>query len=115
MGLAFAEMDAAQQAQVLKLIGAFADHLQPELTEARLARVRAAPLDSIRVGWAGSDQPRQPHYFRIQGATFLIEFDNSGGNHIHSVWRDFEGDFGRDVLLDHYRGAEGTAHRHGSR
>jgi hypothetical protein len=77
--------------------------------------VRAAPLDSIRVGWAGSDQPRQPHYFRIQGANFLIEFDNSGGNHIHSVWRDFEGDFGRDVLRDHYRGAEGTAHRHGKR
>ena len=55
VGLPFAEMDAAQQAQVLKLIGAFADHLQPELSEARLARVRAAPLDSIRVGWAGSD------------------------------------------------------------
>ena len=55
-GLPFAEMDAAQQAQVLKLIGAFADHLQPELTEARLARVRAAPLDSIRsrLGWIGS-------------------------------------------------------------
>jgi hypothetical protein len=115
VGLPFAEMDVAQQAQVLKLIGAFADHLQPELTEARLARVRAASLDSIRVGWAGSDQPRQPHYFRIQGANFLIEFDNSGGNHIHSVWRDFEGDFGRDVLREHYRGAQGTAHRHGSR
>lgn len=115
VGLPFAEMDAAQQAQVLKLIGAFADHLQPDLTQARLARVRAAPLDSIRVGWAGSDQPRQPHYFRIQGANFLIEFDNSGGNHIHSVWRDFEGDFGRDALREHYRDAEGTAHRHGSR
>lgn len=115
VGLPFGEMDPAQQAQVLKLISAFADHLQPELTEARLARVRVAPLDSIRVGWAGSDQPRQPHYFRIQGANFLIEFDNSGGNHIHSVWRDFEGDFGRDALREHYRDAEGTAHRHGSR
>jgi hypothetical protein len=115
VGLPFVEMDAVQQAQVLTLIGAFADHLQPELSQARLARVRAAPLDSIRVGWAGSDQPRQPHYLRIEGANFLIEFDNSGGNHIHSVWRDFEGDFGRDVLREHYRGAEGTAHRHGSR
>jgi hypothetical protein len=115
VGLPFSEMDAAQQAQVLKLISVFADHLQPELAQPRLARVRAAPLDSIRVGWAGSDQPRQPHYFRIQGATFLIEFDNSGGNHIHSVWRDFEGDFGRDVLRDHYRGAADTAHGHGSR
>lgn len=54
VGLPFLEMDAAQQAQVLKLIGAFADHLQPELTEARLARVRAASLDAIRVGWIRS-------------------------------------------------------------
>lgn len=113
VGLPFAEMDAAQQAQVLTLIGAFADHLQPALAQARLARVRAAPLDGIRVGWAGSTEPRQPHYFRIQGAHFLIEFDNSGGNHIHSVWRDFEGDFGRDVLREHYQRAQGSTHRHG--
>lgn len=111
-GLPFTEMDAAQQAQVLKLISAFADHLRPELADARLARVRAAPLDTIRFGWAGSDQRGEPHYFRIQGANFLIEFDNSGGNHIHSVWRDFEDDFGRDALREHYRNAEGTAHRH---
>lgn len=112
VGLSLADMDAAQQAQVLALIGAFADHLQPELAQARLARVRAAPLETIRVGWAGSTAPREPHYFRIQGANFLIEFDNSGGNHIHSVWRDFDGDFGRDVLRDHYRRAESSAHRH---
>jgi hypothetical protein len=114
-GLPLAEMDAAQQAQVLKLIASFADHLQPELAQARLARVRAAPLDTMRVAWAGSLQPGQPHYFRIQGAQFLIEYDNSGGNHVHSVWRDFDGDFGRDVLREHYRRAEGSAHRHGSR
>ncbi len=114
VGLPFGEMDAAQQALVLKLIGAFADHQQPELAQGRLARVRAGSLETIRVGWAGSTQPREPHYFRIQGANFLIEFDNSGGNHVHSVWRDFDGDFGRDVLREHYRGAEGRR-RHGTR
>ncbi len=114
MGLPFADMDAGQQAQVLKLITALADHLQPDLAQARLGRVRAAPLDGIRMGWAGSTQAGQPFYFRIQGASFLIEFDNSGGNHIHSVWRDFDGDFGRDVLGEHYRKAEGSAHRHRS-
>jgi hypothetical protein len=115
VGLPFAMMDAAQQAQVLKLIGAFTDHLEPDLAQERLARVRAAPLETILVGWAGSTKPREPHYFRIQGANFLIEFDNSGGNHVHSVWRDFDGDFGRDVLREHYRRAEGSTHRHGSR
>ena len=108
VGLPFAEMDAGQQAQLLALVGAFAEHLQPELAQARLARVRAAPLAGIRMGWAGATQPGRPFYFRIQGAGFLIEFDNSGGNHVHSVWRDFDGDFGRDVLREHYR--EGLAH-----
>lgn len=103
VGLAFADMNAAQQAMLLRLVAIFADHLHPELAQARLARVRAAPLDTIRMAWVGSTVPREPHYFRIQGSSFLIEFDNSGGNHIHSVWRDFEGDFGRDVLREHYR------------
>lgn len=105
VGLAFADMDSAQQAQVLQLIAAFADHLQPELAQARLARVQAAPLATVRMGWAGSQQPGQPFYFRVQGASFLIEFDNSGGDHVHSVWRDFDGDWGRDVLREHYRSA----------
>jgi len=113
VGLPFADMDAAQQAQLLKVIAAFADHLQPELAQARLARVQAAPLATIRMGWAGSDKPGQPFYFRIQGASFLIEFDNSGGNHVHSAWRDFDGDWGRDVLREHYRAAEGSGHKHG--
>ncbi len=115
VGLAWPEMDAAQQAQVLKLIGAFADHLKPALAEARLARVREGGLHTVHVGWAGSTTPREPHYFRIQGATFLIEHDNSGGNHVHAVWRDFAGDFGRDVLREHYRRAAGSGHRHALR
>jgi hypothetical protein len=41
-----------------------------------------------------------PHYYRLQGPTFLLEFDNSrnSGTHIHSVWRDFERDFGSHLL-----------------
>ncbi len=109
-GLAFDQMQASQQAQLLTLIAVFADHLQPDLAQARLARVQAGPLAAIRFGWAGSTVPGQPHYFRVQGANFLIEFDNSGGNHIHTVWRDFEGDFGRDVLREHYeRASRSTA------
>ena len=67
---------------------------------------------AIRFGWAGASERGQPHYWRIQGPRFLIEWDNSGGNHVHSVWRDFDGDWGRDVLGEHYRGARGTGHRH---
>ncbi|MFZ2650194.1 MAG: DUF3500 domain-containing protein [Burkholderiaceae bacterium] len=113
VGLPLSDMNAAQQATVLKLVAVFAEHLRADLTQARLARVRAGGLDSIRVAWAGATQRGEPFYFRVQGADFLIEFDNSGANHIHSVWRDFDGDWGRDVLAEHYRraAARGQPHR----
>jgi hypothetical protein len=102
-GLTAGALDEAQRAALLSLVGAFAAHLQPELADARMARMQASAAGSLRVAWAGSVDPGKPHYFRIQGASFLIEYDNSGGNHVHSVWRDFEGDFGRDVLREHYQ------------
>ena len=111
-GIDFSALAAAQQAQLLALISAFAEHLKPELAQARLARVRAGGLNTLRFGWAGAVDPGQPFYFRIQGPSFVIEFDNSGGNHVHSAWRDFDGDWGRDVLAEHYRQA-GPAHGHG--
>jgi len=113
-GIAFGALDAAQQAQLLALISAFAEHLKPELAQARLARVRVGGLDSLRFGWVGATEPGRPFYFRVQGAGFVIEYDNSGGNHVHSVWRDFDGDWGRDVLAEHYRTAP-PQHGHGKR
>ena len=59
----------------------------------------------LRFGWAGTLEVGGPHYYRVQGPTFVIEYDNvqNGANHIHSVWRDFNGDFGRDILKEHYK------------
>jgi hypothetical protein len=111
VGVAFGALSPAQQAKLLRLVAVFAETVQPELAEARLARVREGGLDTLRFGWAGSVKRGEAHYFRIQGTRALIEFDNSGGNHIHSVWRDFDGDWGRDVLREHYR-RTGLPHRH---
>jgi len=111
-GVSFGALTAAQQATLLKLVTAFAEHLLPPLADARLARVREGGLETLRFGWAGSSRRGEPYYFRVQGARMLIELDNSGGNHIHSVWRDAEGDWGRDVLREHYRRAGGTPHKH---
>jgi hypothetical protein len=112
-GIAFAALTSTQQAQLLKVIERFSAHLKPALMEQRLQRVRVGGLESITFAWVGSPEPKRGHYFRIQGARFLIEYDNSGGNHVHTVWRDFEGDWGRDVLAEHYRKAGGKAkHRH---
>ena len=79
-----------------------------------MARVREGGIEKIRFGWAGATERGSQHYYRVQGPLFLIEYDASqdGGNHIHTVWRDFNGDFGRDLLREHYESAKGTAHRH---
>jgi hypothetical protein len=49
-------------------------------------------------------EPRQGHYYRVRGRTFLLEYDNTqnGANHVHTVWRDAERDFGVDLLREHY-------------
>jgi hypothetical protein len=63
----------------------------------------APDLDQVHLAWAGSTEPGQPHYYRLQGPGLLIEWDNTqrGANHAHSVWRDPESDFGLDVLAAH--------------
>lgn len=111
-GVRWPDLDRGQQAALLRVIDAFAALVEPALAEQRLARVRAGGFEGIAFAWAGAQQRGRPYYYRIQGLRFLIELDNSGGNHIHSVWRDFDGDWGRDVLSEHYRNAAGTDHKH---
>jgi hypothetical protein len=98
----------------MRLIEVYANTFEAGLAKARLARVHEGGIDRIRFGWAGATERGRPHYYRIQGPLFLIEYDASqgGGNHIHTVWRDFDGDFGRDLLRIHYQTSAGTSHRH---
>ena len=62
---------------------------------------------------AGPVTPGEKHYYRVQGPTFVIEFDNTqnNGNHVHSVWRDFDSDFGRDLLREHLANGEALESR----
>jgi len=103
-GLEAAQMNEPQRAQLKKLIEVYADSFEPALRAQRLARVHDVGFSAIRFAWAGSAEKAKPHYYRIQGPKFLIEYDASqnDGNHIHTVWRDFDGDFGHDLLREHY-------------
>ncbi len=104
-GVAHRDLDADQQAALWSIIEEYASAQPAPVAEERLASVHDVGLDGIRFAWMGGDAQGQPHYYRIQGPTFLIEYDNTQGNanHVHSVWRDFDGDFGRDLLDAHYR------------
>ena len=104
-GVAFGDLSRGQQDVLWALIEEYANAQPAAVAAERLAGVKAAGLDGIRFAWMGSLEEGEPHYYRVQGPTFLIEYDNvqNGANHVHSVWRDFDGDFGRDVLAAHYR------------
>jgi hypothetical protein len=107
VGIAAAALDGTQMDILIRLIDEYVSALTPEIARQRTAAVRSSDVPRIHFGWAGGLEPGRPHYYRIQGAAFLIEYDNvqNGANHIHTVWRDFTGDFGRDLLKEHYRRA----------
>jgi len=114
-GLTYARMSGAQRQMLMQLIETHAGAQQDPVARDRLARLRNAGVDAIAFAWMGALEKGQGHYYRVQGPTFLIEFDNTQNraNHIHMVWRDFKGDFGRDLLAEHYRTA--PHHQHGRR
>jgi len=104
-GLAGVELSQRQLDELSTLVGAFARRLPDEVAGAQLNDLERAGMDNLTFAWAGSTEPGQRHYFRIQGPTLLIEHDNTQGNgdHIHSVLRNPADDFGDDVLAEHYR------------
>jgi hypothetical protein len=104
-GLAGSAMTTDQRAALTRLIEAYATMVADDLATDRLAKVKATGPDQVTFAWAGPVEKGAKHYYRVQGPTFLIEYDNTqnDGNHIHAVWRDFQGDFGRDLLREHLR------------
>ena len=104
-GLSAAAMTATQRDLLLALAEQYATRLPDELATAEMERWSGDRLDSVHFAWAGGIEPHQPHYYRIQGPRLLIEYDNTqgGGNHVHSVWRDPDGNFAIDAV------ARGTA------
>jgi hypothetical protein len=102
-GLLYSEMNADQQAQTVALLKFYLNRHRAEIADAALAKVESTGLENIRFAWAGGLERGDGHYYRFQGPTFVVEYDNTqdNANHIHTVWRDFEGDFGRDLLREH--------------
>lgn len=104
-GVLYSALPAKQQALLMRLIEVYTSNMESDLAAERLGRIKSAGLDKIRFAWLGEIEKGKKHYYSVQGPTFLIEYDNTqnNGNHIHSVWRDFNGDFGRDVLREHLK------------
>lgn len=103
-GMPIKQMTETQRQVFLALLDVYARRLRSELAEQDLRKIMDADVEKVRFAWAGSMEPGQPHYYRLHGPTFLVEYDNTqnNANHIHTVWRDLTNDFGDDSLRRHY-------------
>jgi hypothetical protein len=110
-GLPAAAMTAAQQRKLRQLLELYAGRMADGAARTQLERIEEVGFEQLHFAWAGSARPGAPHYYRIHGPTVLIEYDNTqnNANHIHTVWRDLENDFGSDILQRHY---EQQPHHH---
>ncbi len=102
-GLPASALTDAQRAQLWLVIGEYVDRFRPDLTATAKAALRKDG-GNLTFAWMGSTETGAGHYYRIQSPQFLFEYDNTQNNarHPHSVWRDFNGDFGMDLLKEHY-------------
>lgn len=102
-GLQISKMNAKQKELLQSLLDEYCYNMPDPLAQAREEQIKKAG-DQIFFAWAGGLEKGNPHYYRVQAPAFLIEYDDTqnDANHIHSVWRDYDGDFGLDLLKQHY-------------
>ena len=107
-GLPASEMNDTQTRALMNVIEEYLNNSNADVADAQMQRIHEAGLENLHFAWAGSTERGEGHYYRIHGPTVLIEYDNvqGGANHVHSVWRDPENDFGDDLLRRHYEEVE---------
>lgn len=107
LGLAARDMDGAQRALLSALIDVYISRLPDDLASIERAKIERAGMEGVHFAWAGTEKRGDGHYYRLQGESFLVEYDNTqdGANHVHAVWRDMANDFGMDGLRGHLRAA----------
>lgn len=111
-GITVGQLTQGQKVLFWQLVKTYAHNLHPIIAQHEMARLQQASENELYFAWAGATHPGVGHYYRIQGPETLIEFDNTqnNANHIHTVWRSPEHDFGLDVLRDHYLKSHAQAH-----
>jgi hypothetical protein len=108
VGIKYEELNSSQQLIFNKIIKEYISTVPEKEAKKRLGKLKNEEMNEMRFGWTGGINPGDGHYYRIQGKSFLIELANkqNNANHIHTIWRDFNGDFGRDLIGEHYKNSD---------
>ena len=101
-GLAGADLTPSQRTALFRILADWADWLRIDLAQAEQKRMKAG-LNDTRFLWLGGIGVDEPHYWRIVGPHFALEYaaPERDPDHVHALWRDTENDFGGDLLRRH--------------
>jgi hypothetical protein len=103
-GVSYGALDGEAREKLVGIVKHYIGRVSDEVASQEWSKVEQAGLDGITFAWGGAVEKGAGHYYAIQGPTFIVEYDNTqnDANHIHSVWRTFDGDWGEDILAQHY-------------
>ncbi len=127
-GVSFTSLATHHQDYLVELISLYTNRIRPGHAEVRLEEVKRH-LNDTYFAWMGGCDSGDAFYYRITNPVILIEFDHLPGiiydnreptrRHVHSIVRTPNGnDYGRSLLLEHYRrhdhGDPNSTHRQGN-
>jgi len=94
-GIAYGQLDDVQKPMLQALVEAYAADMTPEVASAWLDEIKKVGPENVRFSWTGAPDRNSGHAYKVQGPTFLVEFNNTqnNANHVHAVWRNMLGDF----------------------
>lgn len=98
------DLEPAQRSRLDAVLRCYFERAQEDVASRAWTAVVDAGLGSVSFAWAGSTTPGRPNYYAVKGATFLLEYDNTqdDANHVHTIWRDLQRDWGDDLLAQHH-------------
>ncbi|HEY2787531.1 MAG TPA: DUF3500 domain-containing protein [Fimbriiglobus sp.] len=87
-----------QRVLLLEVIAAWVNIVEPDAAATRLAAIKEK-LDDTYFAWSGPTEKGKAAYFRIQGPAVVIEYaPQNGTDHIHTVIRNPEDDYGAGLM-----------------
>jgi hypothetical protein len=102
-GLPAGDLDAPQKRLLLALVEEYVRNADFDAAERHLDAIQRAGLDQLHFSWRGpTNDVRSPFYYRIHGPRLIIEFAVQEPNHVHTIMRDPQNDYGMDWLGLHY-------------